>query len=110
MALSRATSLRGTRVLSFDPARVRAHPKVARFYQVLEQQALRERPPPPPQPPPQQPGAPSSALQPAAAASPSAPSQPSQGPPGGVTAEQLARMTANREAALARRRAAQQFG
>ena len=36
VALSRATSMLSTRVLSFNPHRVRAHPRVARFYLDLE--------------------------------------------------------------------------
>ena len=42
VALSRATSMLSTRILSFNPHRVRAHPKVARFYLSLEAQRDRE--------------------------------------------------------------------
>ena len=39
VALSRVVSLQNTRVLSFDPAKVTANPKVVAFYKRLEAQA-----------------------------------------------------------------------
>tara|TARA_B110001452_G_scaffold259586_1_gene256118 strand:- start:4 stop:2529 length:2526 start_codon:yes stop_codon:yes gene_type:complete len=98
VAMSRATSLHSTRVLSFDPARVRAHPKVERFYQALEEQSQLER---------QQLAGSAAAAGPSSVASQQEPASSSGG---GMTTEQLARMAANREAALARRRAAQPPG
>ena len=133
VALSRATSMLSTRILSFNPHRVRAHPKVARFYLSLEAQRDREE----------------AAAAASAAAAPSTGLLGGPGPGaaagggalrsgaasggavvagataggagaggaaacsvaggggGGMSAEQLARMEANKAAALARRRAAQ---
>ena len=80
VALSRATSLEGARLLSFDPKKVAAHPTVVAFYQGLE-----------------------AAMN---AAGPGASSVSDEPPP--ISEEQRRRMEANRAAALARRAQAAQ--
>jgi hypothetical protein len=47
VALSRCVSLEATRLLSFDPSRVRAHPDVITFYRQLDQRDGHAAPPPP---------------------------------------------------------------
>ena len=99
VALSRAESLEGTRLLSFDPRRVFAHPAVLSFYAALEADAapavFAASPDPVSSSAPALPGAPA----------PPTPMPQAAAPPacGGLTAEQRARMEANRAAALARR-------
>lgn len=104
VALSRAESLQGTRLLSFDPRRVFAHPAVLSFYAALEADAApaigvtsagpaSSSAPAPPAPTPPAP------------TPPAPPAPPAAAPPtcGGLTTEQRARVEVNRAAALARR-------
>lgn len=82
VALSRAVSLDATRLLSFDASRVRAHPSVLSFYSNLDRRD----------------GHVASVLQGGAADSSTSVADGSSN----LTAEQQARMAANKAAALAR--------
>jgi len=83
VALSRVVSLAATRLLSFDPSRVYAHPKVVAYYERLDGGAPR-----------------------AAAAHAPGGGGSGGGGGGGLSAEQRARIEASKAAALARRQQA----
>ena len=100
VALSRAVSLTSTRIFSFDPRRVTANRKVKDFYreiEALQRHSADEGGS----------GAAGEACDGAGGeAAPAAAPAPASAPPG-LSAEQRARIEANRAAALARRRLAQ---
>jgi hypothetical protein len=98
VALSRSVSLSTTRLLSFAPAKVRAHPEVVRYYERLEAEL----------PPEQRPPAAASSSQHALGSAAAAPAAGGGSAAPLLSEDQRERMRANKAAALAKAAARKQ--